>query len=78
MSKMKEYLLDQYEQEITPEIDDLIKMKEEEEGMSNCQECRIEIPTEHLSGLGTCPKCVRAWINDYKALHDRRYGKRRK
>ena len=32
MSKMKEYLLDQYEQEITPEIDDLIKMKEEEEG----------------------------------------------
>ena len=30
MSKMKEYLLDQYEQEITPEIDDLIKMKEEE------------------------------------------------
>ena len=31
MSKMKEYLLDQYEQEITPEIDDLIKMKEEEE-----------------------------------------------
>ena len=29
---MKEYLLDQYEQEITPEIDDLIKMKEEEEG----------------------------------------------
>jgi hypothetical protein len=27
---MKEYLLDQYEQEITPEIDDLIKMKEEE------------------------------------------------
>ena len=32
MSKMKEYLLDQYEQEIIPEIDDLIKMKEEEEG----------------------------------------------
>ena len=32
MSKMKEYLLDQYEQQITPEIDDLIKMKEEEEG----------------------------------------------
>jgi hypothetical protein len=32
MSKMKEYQLDQYEQEITPEIDDLIKMKEEEEG----------------------------------------------
>ena len=32
MPKMKEYLLDQYEQEITPEIDDLIKMKEEEEG----------------------------------------------
>jgi hypothetical protein len=33
MSKMKEYLLDQYEEkEITPEIDDLIKMKEEEEG----------------------------------------------
>jgi hypothetical protein len=29
MSKMKEYLLDQYEQEITPEIDDLIKMEEE-------------------------------------------------
>jgi hypothetical protein len=26
---MKEYLLDQYEQEITPEIDDLIKMEEE-------------------------------------------------
>jgi len=35
MSKMKEYLLDQYEQEITPEIDDLIKMKEEEEGNEN-------------------------------------------
>ena len=32
MSKMKEYLLDQYEEKITPEIDDLIKMKEEEEG----------------------------------------------
>ena len=29
MSKMKEYLLDQYEQEITPEIDDLIKIREE-------------------------------------------------
>ncbi len=29
MSKMKEYLLDQYEQEITPEIDDLIKIEEE-------------------------------------------------
>lgn len=29
MSNMKEYLLDQYEQEITPEIDDLIKMEEE-------------------------------------------------
>jgi hypothetical protein len=29
MSKMKEYLLDQYEQEITPEIDDLIKVEEE-------------------------------------------------
>ncbi len=29
MSKMKEYLLDQYEKEITPEIDDLIKMEEE-------------------------------------------------
>jgi hypothetical protein len=26
---MKEYLLDQYEQEITPEIDDLIKIREE-------------------------------------------------
>jgi hypothetical protein len=26
---MKEYLLDQYEQEITPEIDDLIKIEEE-------------------------------------------------
>jgi hypothetical protein len=33
--EMKEYLLDQYEQEITPEIDDLIKMKEEEEGNEN-------------------------------------------
>lgn len=32
MSKMKEYLLDQYEQEITPEIDDLIKMEEEARG----------------------------------------------
>ena len=29
MSKMKEYLLDQYEQKITPEIDDLIKIEEE-------------------------------------------------
>jgi hypothetical protein len=29
MSKMKEYLLDQYEQKITPEIDDLIKIREE-------------------------------------------------
>jgi len=29
MSKMKEYLLDQYEKEITPEIDDLIKIREE-------------------------------------------------
>ena len=29
MSKMKEYLLDQYEKEITPEIDDLIKIEEE-------------------------------------------------
>jgi hypothetical protein len=26
---MKEYLLDQYEQKITPEIDDLIKIREE-------------------------------------------------
>jgi hypothetical protein len=26
---MKEYLLDQYEKEITPEIDDLIKIEEE-------------------------------------------------
>jgi hypothetical protein len=26
---MKEYLLNQYEQEITPEIDDLIKIREE-------------------------------------------------
>ena len=29
MSKMKEYLLDQYEEKITPEIDDLIKIREE-------------------------------------------------
>ncbi len=29
MSKMKEYLLDQYEDKITPEIDDLIKIREE-------------------------------------------------
>ena len=29
MSKMKEYLLDQYEEKITPEIDDLIKIEEE-------------------------------------------------
>ena len=29
MSKMKEYLLDQYEDKITPEIDDLIKIEEE-------------------------------------------------
>ena len=32
MSKMKEYLLDQYEQKITPEIDDLIKIEEESNG----------------------------------------------
>jgi hypothetical protein len=32
MSKMKEYLLDQYEQEITPEIDDLIRMDQEFRG----------------------------------------------
>lgn len=48
----------------------------QEKTMSKCQDCGIEIPTEQLSGLGTCPKCVRVWINDYKALHDRRYGKR--
>ena len=29
MSKMKEYLLDQCEDKITPEIDDLIKIREE-------------------------------------------------
>lgn len=46
--------------------------------MSKCQECGVEILTKELSGLGTCPKCVRAWINDYKSFHDRRYGKRRK
>lgn len=44
--------------------------------MSKCQDCGIEIPTEQLSGLGTCPKCVRIEINKYRALHDRRYGKR--
>ena len=32
MSKMKEYLLDQYEKKITPEIDDLIRIEEEEKG----------------------------------------------
>ena len=32
MSKMKEYLLDQYEQEITPEIDDLIRIDQEFRG----------------------------------------------
>jgi hypothetical protein len=34
MSKMKDYLLDQYEkaEDNLPEIDDLIKMKEEGEG----------------------------------------------
>jgi predicted Zn-ribbon and HTH transcriptional regulator len=46
--------------------------------MSHCQGCGIEIPTRELSGLGTCPKCVREWIKDYKSYHDRRYGKRRK
>ena len=50
--------------------------KVREKIMSKCQGCGVEIPTKELSGLGTCPKCVRAWINDYKAYHDRRYGKR--
>ena len=44
--------------------------------MSNCKDCNIEIPTEQLSGLGTCPKCVTLWIKEYKGYHDRRYGKR--
>lgn len=48
----------------------------QENEMSKCQDCGIEIPTEQLSGLGTCPKCVRIEINKYRALHDRRYGKR--
>lgn len=46
--------------------------------MSNCQNCGVEISQRELSGLGTCPKCVREWINDYKSYHDKRYGKRRK
>ena len=44
--------------------------------MSNCKDCNVEIPTEQLSGLGTCPKCVTLWIKEYKSYHDRRYGKR--
>ena len=44
--------------------------------MSNCADCGIEIPTAQLSGLGTCPTCVGKWVKSYRALHDRRYGKR--
>jgi predicted Zn-ribbon and HTH transcriptional regulator len=44
--------------------------------MSKCADCGIEIPTEQLSGLNTCPKCVGKWVREYCALHDRRYGKR--
>ena len=49
-----------------------------ERAMSKCADCSIEIPTEQLSGLGTCPNCVGKWVKSYRALHDRRYGKRRK
>jgi predicted Zn-ribbon and HTH transcriptional regulator len=44
--------------------------------MSKCADCGIEIPTEQLSGLNTCPNCVGKWVREYRALHDRRYGKR--
>jgi predicted Zn-ribbon and HTH transcriptional regulator len=44
--------------------------------MSECEKCGIAIPREQLSGLNTCPKCVTAWIKEYKSYHDRRYGKR--
>jgi hypothetical protein len=44
--------------------------------VSKCEKCDISIPTEQLSGLNTCPKCVTAWIKEYKSYHDRRYGKR--
>jgi len=44
--------------------------------MSACANCGIPILTNELSGLGTCPACVKEWVKGYLALHDRRYGKR--
>jgi predicted RNA-binding Zn-ribbon protein involved in translation (DUF1610 family) len=44
--------------------------------MSACASCGIPIPTNELSGLGTCPACVKEWVKGYRSLHDRRYGKR--
>jgi len=45
--------------------------------MSKCAKCGVEIPTEQLSGLDTCPKCVREWVKEYRGYHDRRFGKRK-
>ena len=44
--------------------------------MSKCEKCGIDIPKDQLSGLNTCPNCVREWIKEYKGYHDKRYGKR--
>ena len=35
-----------------------------------CVKCNKELEEGyHLSGLGTCPSCVREWINEYTNLH---------
>jgi DNA-directed RNA polymerase subunit RPC12/RpoP len=44
--------------------------------VSKCADCGIDIPTLQLSGLGTCPACVKLWVKSYRGLHDKRYGKR--
>lgn len=43
-----------------------------------CQDCHKLMPEAELSGLGTCPDCVKNWIKEYKSYHDKRYGKREK
>lgn len=43
-----------------------------------CRDCHKLMPEAELSGLGTCPDCVKNWIKEYKSYHDKRYGKRAK
>ena len=38
-----------------------------------CVECNKELEEGyHLSGLGTCPSCVREWIKEYTNPHKRK------